>query len=452
MLEIDVTDKPHLIYYIDEKGCRLTLHHQQQVFARKGTKRVHIIAPEHAENVTIVSCGNAMGHFVPPMILFKGQRLKPEWQDNLPPGTKVVITPKGSMNCETFTQWIDHFAMYKSAGDRALLIFDGASSHLDVNIVSAADKHNITLFCLPSNTTHELQPLDKAVFKSFESFWDDEIQKFWMTHPDRKVSRSIFGTIFSKVWLRSMTPSNLISGFKATGIYPYNPDTIPEIAFAPSSLTNIEMTGDNVDPISSTVNPLPDASDRLESDDNLSILSLTSVAPQSAHLDSHVALAQGTSPDSVPASEIHDPTPNSSVHSNSSSRSLTTILSTPKRNVKKTQRRQPINSRAQKIVKSLFKDQTSATIPKTTRGKKAHKAQSTEERSHSATENLSLPSTSGIQQRKQHPSSESWYCFLCQEDRVADMRLCRGCNTYVHEECVGLTKSDRDVFCCPKCI
>ena len=190
-----------------------------------------------------------MGQFIPPMILFKGQRLKPEWEENLPQGTKVVMAPKGSMTCEVFTQWIHHFAKYRVTGDRALLIFDGASSHLDVNIVSAAEEHNITLFCLPSNTTHELQPLDKSVFKSFESFWDDEVLKYWMTHPDRKINRSIFGKIFSEVWQRSMTSVNLVSGFKSTGIYPYNPDIIPEVAFAPSSTTeaniDISSTGEH---------------------------------------------------------------------------------------------------------------------------------------------------------------------------------------------------------------
>ncbi|XP_072381359.1 uncharacterized protein [Diabrotica undecimpunctata] len=67
MEELDVAGKPQTIYNIDEKGCRFTLHHQQEVFAKKGTKRVHIVAPEHTENVTIVSCANASGQYVPPM-------------------------------------------------------------------------------------------------------------------------------------------------------------------------------------------------------------------------------------------------------------------------------------------------------------------------------------------------------------------------------------------------
>jgi len=61
---------------MDEKGCQLSLHHQQKVLAKKGSKRVHLVAPEHGENVTIVACGSASGIVIPPMIIFKGQRKK----------------------------------------------------------------------------------------------------------------------------------------------------------------------------------------------------------------------------------------------------------------------------------------------------------------------------------------------------------------------------------------
>ncbi|KAK9679764.1 hypothetical protein QE152_g39740 [Popillia japonica] len=49
-----------------------------------------------------------------------------------------------------------------------------------------------------------------------------------------------FGEIFGKVWLKAMTPSNIISGFRATGIFPFNSDVIPESAFAPSLITQVE--------------------------------------------------------------------------------------------------------------------------------------------------------------------------------------------------------------------
>ena len=82
--ELNLLTRPDRIYDMDEKGCRLTLHHQQKVVSAKGRKRVHVVAPEHAENVTIVASANAIGNCVPPMIIFKGVNRKPSFGDDLP--------------------------------------------------------------------------------------------------------------------------------------------------------------------------------------------------------------------------------------------------------------------------------------------------------------------------------------------------------------------------------
>lgn len=248
LIDLNLINQPQLIYNMDEKGCRLTLHHQQHVLSRKGAKRVHLIAAEHAESATVVACGNALGQCIPPMILFKGKRQKPEWIDPMPPGTSIKMTAKGSMTAVTFTSWLDHFAKFKSPG-RCLLIFDGARSHLDANIVDVAEAHGVTLLCLPSNTTHELQPLDKSVFRAFEHYWDEEVLNYWTREPERKITRARFGHILSIVWPKAMSPANLMAGFRATGIYPYNKDVITDVAYAPSSLTErplVEITSNVV--------------------------------------------------------------------------------------------------------------------------------------------------------------------------------------------------------------
>lgn len=234
--ETGLWGRPECIYNMDEKGTRLTLHKQPKVLAQKGARRVHNVAPEHEENVSIVACGNALGAAVPPMILFKGSRMKPEYADSLPPGSVVRMTLRGSMTTKAFVDWLDHFNRYRTKGP-CLLIFDGASSHLDYEIAEKADQFGITLFCLPSNTTHELQPMDRSVFRSFEYNWDKVVLNFWDNlnksksneeqDVDRRITKMRFGRLFSKVWDMSMTPSNIKSGFRVTGNYPFNPEAIP---------------------------------------------------------------------------------------------------------------------------------------------------------------------------------------------------------------------------------
>lgn len=482
LVDLNLSNQPQRIYNMDEKGCRLTLHHQQQVLAKKGAKRVHLIGQEHAENVTVAACGNALGQSIPPMVLFKGKRQKPEWIDSMPPGTSIEMTAKGSMTTATFIKWLDHFSAYKPPG-RCLLIFDGAASHLDANIVDAAESHDVVLLCLPSNTTHELQPLDKSVFRSFEHFWDEEVLRYWVHAPERKITKGRFGHILSAIWPKAMSPENLMAGFRATGIYPFNPSAIPEVAFAPSILTEKKQTNDQ------RIEDLANSSDesnyemKMASDDSDSEWSDSDLVPLSVYrsvlkvsssrfssppkVDSKESsscsspprvVSKGSSscsspsrvvsresssfssPPRVVSKKLSEPScsfwpQNNNVASSSTAAdtlnsSFTELLPTPewKTNTANKPRRKAINSSAQIVTKDLFKTELSKNVlPQNPKNNKK-------------------PTS-----KRRKNSTESWYCFLCDKDEMLDMRKCVVCFAYVHEACIGLTKEDKIQFICPRC-
>lgn len=51
-----------------------------------------------------------------------------------------------------------------------LLILEGVSCHFALAVMDTGGQFEICLYCPPSNTTHEFQPLDKAVFRAFEHY------------------------------------------------------------------------------------------------------------------------------------------------------------------------------------------------------------------------------------------------------------------------------------------
>lgn len=471
MIELDIMDKPQCIYNIDEKGCRLTLHHQQTVLAQRGARSVHLIAPEHAENVTIVACANALGHAIPPMVLFKGQRVNPDWKVNLPPNSEVRMTAKGSMTTHIFIDWINHLGKYKAPG-KALLIFDGASSHLDANIVDVATEHNITLFCIPSNTTHALQPLDKSVFQAFESYWDDEVLKYWDTHKERKISKVVFGTLLSKIWPKALSPVNIASGFRATGIYPFDPNIIPPEAFLPSEITRDvgvpaadQSNGTGKEPIgpNTSTKPTPvttshktkikkrqqNKSDK-DSDDDMSDESLDCLSSSDSE-EAADAVVENVSPGSQVDAGAKKTTPtidlcSSRPRSARSSLSMSELLETPHIEKVRTIRKKASNYKANKVVKSLFSDKIKKKKTVQQQGKtqpKKGKKQTTK-----TPQMGDKPGPSGVKTKKK----ESWYCFICNEDRVEDMISCNFCKKYVHELCAGVDKHDKiHRYECPYC-
>jgi len=60
-------------------------------------------------------------------------------------------------------------------------------------------KNQVLILCLPPHATHATQPLDCGVFSLLKSH-----------------------SLFSQAWLRTVSPSNLIAGFKTCGVYPFN--------------------------------------------------------------------------------------------------------------------------------------------------------------------------------------------------------------------------------------
>lgn len=141
------------------------------------------------------------------------------------------------MTSSLFVEFIEHLALHKAPGKCLLLVFDGAKCHLSYEILEEADKNNIVLYCLPSNTTHELQPLDKSVNRSFEHHWDEEVLNYLCNSLERNLNKVAFNHIFSQTWPKCMTQTNITNGFKATGLYPLDPDIIPDDAYAPSIVT-----------------------------------------------------------------------------------------------------------------------------------------------------------------------------------------------------------------------
>lgn len=89
--------------------------------------------------------------------------------------------------------------------------------------------------CLPSNTTHELLPMNKAVFCSFEHFQDENFGQ------DTRIVSS-----HHEFFLQCGTPSNIKAGFSATGIFPFNSEVLPPEAYAPSITTELNNIEDQV--------------------------------------------------------------------------------------------------------------------------------------------------------------------------------------------------------------
>ena len=224
--EHGLKDKPAQIYNCDESGMPLE-HKLPRVVSAKGTKKVRQISSGNKAQITVLGCGSATGQVIPPMVVFSGKKFNHELTVGEVPGTLYGMSDSGWMDSELFANWFSsHFLKHAVASRPLLLMLDGHKSHYTLDLVQTAAENGVIIFCLPPHTTADSQPLDTSCFGPLKVYWSEACREFMFTNAGRVVSKFQFSRLFSKAWSKGMTINNIVSGFRSTGIYPFNPEAI----------------------------------------------------------------------------------------------------------------------------------------------------------------------------------------------------------------------------------
>lgn len=116
-----------------------------------------------------------------------------------------------------------------------LLIQDGHSSHISIQLIEMARENNVCLLCLPAHTSHILQPLDVGVFKSLKSNFNKACGNYMKQNPGKVITADLLASMVGQAYPTAFTPVYVLSGLKKTGIYPSNPSSVDDRQLAPSN-------------------------------------------------------------------------------------------------------------------------------------------------------------------------------------------------------------------------
>ena len=197
----------------------------KKVVAVAGSKNVWSKTADANFHLTIVAAVAANGFAVPPMFIVPGQRLNRDLMDDCCVDDAVVLTAqKGFMNAGLFLCWLEHFERSVPGNVKRplLLVYDGYGSHYNKEIILRAIQLKVILCLLPANATHLIQPLDIAVFRPFKAILKKKINQYMIDHASTSFSKKEAIKISSEAWKEGVIKksANIISGFKASGIYP----------------------------------------------------------------------------------------------------------------------------------------------------------------------------------------------------------------------------------------
>lgn len=224
--ECGLMNNPAQIYNVDESGIPFDFK-PPNVVAVVGSKKIRYRQAGKKGQVTIVGCANATGQAIPPMVIFDAKNLNHAWTKNEVPGTKYGLSDNGWINTDLFEGWLEeHFIKHAVSGRPLLLLLDGHCTHYQPDVIRFARDHDVVMLCLPPHTTHEAQPLDVGVFSSLKSQWTNVCHDYFHKNPGKVITKFNFNLVFSQAWLKALVPSNIIAGFKKSGVYPYDPTAI----------------------------------------------------------------------------------------------------------------------------------------------------------------------------------------------------------------------------------
>ena len=155
-------------------------HCSQKVIAKRGTRCIEIVQEHSKTNISLMFCGSADGKLLPPYVIYKSQSVYVTWTQGAPRGTVFNCSKSGWFDKDSFAAWFRDTlipAVWHLHGEN-FVISDNLAAHFSVEVIEMAAAYNIKFIALPPNSTHLLQPLDVAVFRTVKAKWRIILQSF----------------------------------------------------------------------------------------------------------------------------------------------------------------------------------------------------------------------------------------------------------------------------------
>jgi DDE superfamily endonuclease len=216
------------IYNMDESGFAIgTIERSVTIINSEIRTRLQRANPGRQAWVTSVECICADGKALPPLIIFKAENLSHDWiLADTSQDWAFSCNSKGWTNNQHGLEWLqrcfDPATRAKAGNQFRMLICDGHDSHVSGNFVEHCMNNRIHLMILPHHSSHLTQPLDVGVFGPLKRILASKLEPLLRTGVVR-IQKPEFTSRFIKARELAFRESNILGGFRGTGIHPYYP-------------------------------------------------------------------------------------------------------------------------------------------------------------------------------------------------------------------------------------
>ena len=178
------------------------------------------------QHITVLCCVSAAGATVPPLTIFsKGM---PMYTDGPVNGT-YASSDSGFVDTNIYFEWFTKNFLRFAPSERPLLLLqDGASAHMSLQLIEKAIEEDVILLCFPPKLTHILQPCDVGIYKTMKAELSKVMGSLRMIRSNLWINKAQFPPVFKQVAETTFTPSVICNAFRKCGIWPFDPSAISE--------------------------------------------------------------------------------------------------------------------------------------------------------------------------------------------------------------------------------
>ena len=227
---------PSRIYNVNGTGLMLVQKKSPKIVTVKGKRQVNALTPEESTFfVMVIACANAVGTYVPPMMIFPRKISSDLSCDGIPPGTVFSCIPHGWIDSDVFCEWFDHFVycVKPTETDPVLLILEGHNNYAkSIDLFDKARANHVRLISIPPHSSNKMQPLEVKFMGVLRDNYIREV-RFHCHNTGEAVKPDHIPQLVGVALTRTQTSEHAINGFKATGIFPINKGIFTEIDYAP---------------------------------------------------------------------------------------------------------------------------------------------------------------------------------------------------------------------------
>ena len=215
------------VYNMDETGVMLSILGPVKVLISKDDLRDYRGAGVKRTMVTAIKYVSTDGRSL--LIIWPASTHRSNYTTYPTPGWHYTHSENGYNDSKISLEWLTRVFDPQTKGlanqRPRVLICDSFRTHETLEILEFCFTNNILLCRLPSHTSHKLQPCDVGVFAPLKTAYRNEVEQLYRGGLDT-VGKEHFTSLYKPARERSLTKRNIVAGWAATGLFPFNPERV----------------------------------------------------------------------------------------------------------------------------------------------------------------------------------------------------------------------------------